>query len=503
MYLFKHNGANSLGMMVNKINSIIVVGAGPAAAAFCTKLFEKGHKVTVILEGNLSRVSHQNRISKIDNGEEVWKLSNTQESVKVNLDEYQNFKHISIRGSGGLSSRWGGGIAKLTHIDMNIGETVANKIDSYYDFAHNMIGTNNNIGDPLSSYIGNFDSPHIHREKLDHITRLKYSTDKVVFGKSMQAIWHASHPETARKACNLCGHCSTFCGRGSFYNAQHSFENLNHFHQIFENTKVFDVKKSGAGYEIVAVQGGKQISLKADVLIMAAGPVNTYKILKKTLLAEISNSATILNTPVIRGVAFSPFHQMKKNTTVANTMACIEINPCEKAVVSFVNGSEIPVSDWLSFLPFKNRVLASFISVIRKYFMAYMIFFSSDNSQNTLEVVADEIQIKGQNKGEFKATSKIALRQFKKFLLKNRFIDVPFLSAVLIPGRDIHYGGSLPMNGEGQFATNTECELVGNKNIFIIDGSWMPRMSEKFHTLTLMANAARVADNLSSRMNDD
>ena len=56
------------------------------------------------------------------------------------------------------------------------------------------------------------------------------------------------------------------------------------------------------------------------------------------------------------------------------------------------------------------------------------------------------------------------------------------------------------MNSETQPATNSSCELVGHRNIFIIDGSWMPRMSEKFHTLTLMANAARVADKLASRV---
>ena len=131
-----------------------------------------------------------------------------------------------------------------------------------------------------------------------------------------------------------------------------------------------------------------------------------------------------------------------------------------------------------------------------------MIFFSSDHSQNTLEINANNVRVIGRNNDKFFISSKKALRLFKRFLLKNKFIDTPFLRSVLPPGRDIHYGGSLPMNGKGPAATNNHCELVGYENIFIIDGSWMPRLSEKFHTFTLMANAARIADHLSSLINN-
>ena len=480
--------------------SIIVVGAGPAAAAFCQRLYESGHKVTVMIEGDLSPVSYPDRIAKIDQASEIWKLSNTQDGVTVTLDQYQNFNHVSIHGAGGLSSRWGGGMAKLNHADMNINKKVASEIDQYYDFAHSMIGTNDNSGDPLADYIGLFRSSQTRHSKQDDVTRFKQSTGNVLFGQSVQAITHASHPQTATKACNLCGHCSIFCGRGSFYNAQQSFQNLQKFHKIIDNTKVNNVRKTGAGYEIDAISDGEVISVKADVVVMAAGPVNTYEILTQTIFADLGQPVSLLNTPVIRGMAFSPFYRMKKRTTVANMMASIEYKAHEKAVVSFVNGADIPVSDWLSFLPVKNKLAARLISIFRKYFVAYMIFFNSDCAQNTLEITADKIQIKGRNTEKFMASSKEAIRHFKRFLLKNRFIDVPFLRAALPPGRDIHYGGSLPMNGEGRAATNADCELVGHQNIYIIDGSWLPRMSEKFHTLTLMANAARIADRLSSRM---
>ena len=183
-----------------------------------------------------------------------------------------------------------------------------------------------------------------------------------------------------------------------------------------------------AGFKIHAVSEGKDITLNADIVVMAAGPVNTYRILKKTLLAKMDNPVPILNTPVIRGLAFSPFNRVKNNTTVANTTASIEFSLHEKALVSFVNGAEIPISDWLSFLPFKNKIVASAISVLRKYFIAYMIFFNSDYSQNTLEIKAGNIRIAGRNKSEFTNSSKRALFELNKFLLKNSFVNVPFFA---------------------------------------------------------------------------
>ena len=42
--------------------------------------------------------------------------------------------------------------------------------------------------------------------------------------------------------------------------------------------------------------------------------------------------------------------------------------------------------------------------------------------------------------------------------------------------------------------TDTDCQVIGLSNVYVIDGSWLPRISEKPQTFTLVANAMRVAD---------
>lgn len=62
------------------------------------------------------------------------------------------------------------------------------------------------------------------------------------------------------------------------------------------------------------------------------------------------------------------------------------------------------------------------------------------------------------------------------------------------PGGDIHYSGSMPMRempNTGESGPNGE--VKGVNNIHIIDGACLPLLSEKPHTLTVMANANRIA----------
>ncbi len=61
-------------------------------------------------------------------------------------------------------------------------------------------------------------------------------------------------------------------------------------------------------------------------------------------------------------------------------------------------------------------------------------------------------------------------------------------------GASIHYGGTLPMTREERPLTVTpSCLLRGTNTVYVVDGSVLPYLPSKPLTLTLMANADRVA----------
>src|SRR5690606_14624470 len=66
------------------------------------------------------------------------------------------------------------------------------------------------------------------------------------------------------------------------------------------------------------------------------------------------------------------------------------------------------------------------------------------------------------------------------------------------PGWGFHYAGCFPMRRDPQrFETHTDGRLWDSRRVRLIDGSVFPSLPAKNLSLTIMANAARVADEAS------
>jgi len=65
----------------------------------------------------------------------------------------------------------------------------------------------------------------------------------------------------------------------------------------------------------------------------------------------------------------------------------------------------------------------------------------------------------------------------------------------------MHYAGTVPMRAdpEGHQATH-EGEVRGLPGVFVVDGSALPSLPAKAHTLTIMANADRIAGIIDRRL---
>lgn len=63
------------------------------------------------------------------------------------------------------------------------------------------------------------------------------------------------------------------------------------------------------------------------------------------------------------------------------------------------------------------------------------------------------------------------------------------------PGWGFHYAGCLPMREHpAAYETHIDGRLWDSKRVRVIDGSVLPSLPAKNHALTMMANAARIAD---------
>jgi hypothetical protein len=69
------------------------------------------------------------------------------------------------------------------------------------------------------------------------------------------------------------------------------------------------------------------------------------------------------------------------------------------------------------------------------------------------------------------------------------------------PGSDIHYAASLPMRAKPTLGqTDQFGELAGASGIHVVDGASLSFQPAKSHTLTIMANADRIAKHIANTM---
>jgi hypothetical protein len=73
--------------------------------------------------------------------------------------------------------------------------------------------------------------------------------------------------------------------------------------------------------------------------------------------------------------------------------------------------------------------------------------------------------------------------------------SLPSLATMAPPGWGFHYAACLPMrHNPNSFETHVDGRLWDSPRVRVIDGSVLPSLPAKNHSLTLMANAARIAE---------
>jgi choline dehydrogenase-like flavoprotein len=87
------------------------------------------------------------------------------------------------------------------------------------------------------------------------------------------------------------------------------------------------------------------------------------------------------------------------------------------------------------------------------------------------------------------------LTAFRKVLSKLGCIAPQSMTRPRPMGSSVHYSGTIPMSTEYRHLTcSKECRSYDFPNLFLVDGTTFPDLPAKNLTFTLMANAARVAD---------
>lgn len=469
---------------MSEIIKYLLVGNGPSATFFIDPFVRNKEKIFVVNASNLNINTSFPYINYVQNINTPWKfLKKNSGEINFSNNNFFNYENFS---TGGLSNTWGGGNAKLSKEDIGVNENFFLGINKNYNYIAKKIGVHYEGSDDLDSYLGIFPKK-FKKPVINELKKFNFKSDKKnLFGITRKAIMYGDNQ------CNFCGGCNIYCFNRSLYNSEFNFKE-NQFVNFFNNFKLDSFCKKDDLYQVnIISKNNEKKTLLVKNLIIAAGTYSTTKILLRYLsdLKLVSKNQRIqyLHNPLIRAV----FLKFKKKFNLPSGIFVLKslISQKKNFYTSFIFGENVPTTDLMTFFFIKNNFIRSVINFLKSNLLITFSFFPSEYSKTF-------VTLSKQNELKFTSQKKnLNFIYFKYliFMIKKGYI--PLFFSKMLNGSDLHHGGTFPVGNEKDLNVNQDCELNGHKNLYLIDGSWMPKISEKPHTFALMSNAIRVAETI-------
>ncbi|MDD1148872.1 GMC oxidoreductase [Pseudomonas sp. TNT2022 ID357] len=509
---------------------VIIVGSGPAGTSAAYPLVKAGLKVLMVdaqRDSGTLAAPHSSFLSSRVSDELQWKwmigenfhaltqLDAVSPKLKTpthahifegfsagNRIEGHNFIGVGSLATGGLSNSWGCGVARLSATDFPGLPIDYAELKASYETVSLRMGISGQIDDDLSSYFGldEWSQPplpldRLHQRLLDH-----YDQYRGVFpgwgfrlGRSRVAV--LSQPLDDRQACDLSGNCLWKCQNQALYSASQELTKLKQYpgFQHVQNFLVEDLVKQDGAWAITERRSSMRFS--ASRLLLAAGTLATTRITLKHLnytapvpLLSSPTAAFLLWLPKMLGTARVPAFGL------GQLSFALELNASTTAFGSTFNTVGLPMSEFVNRVPMSKRYSIELLKSLLSSCLVGNIFLPGHLSNNTAILRADSsLRINGDLRPEAPMVMKSAEMKLRRIYWKMGALLMPMSFTVGKPGADIHYAGTLPMSSTPRIGqTDIFGEVKGLPGVHVVDAACLPKLTEKSHTLTIMANADRI-----------
>lgn len=517
---------------------IIIVGSGPAGTSAAYPLVKAGLKVLMV-DGQTTSGSvpapTSPFLSSRANDEQQWKWMigenfhalNQLEAVSPKLKtpthahvfkgfgaanriDANNFIGIGSLATGGLSNAWGCGVARLPASDFRGLSIDYTEFEKSYETVSRRIGISGQVDDDLSSYFGldewskrPLPLDKLHQRLLDSYNRNRHAFPKLGFRLGRSRVAALSQDMDGRRACDLSGNCLWGCQNQALYSASQELPRLKQYpgFRHVQDFLVDDFFKQGESWTIIDRRSSRRFSGRR--LMLAAGTLASTRLALKQL--DYSKPLPLLTSPTAAFLLWLP-----KMLGAARTPAfglgqlsfALDLASGTTAFGSTFSTTGLPISEFVSRIPMSKRNSIELLKNLLSSCLVGNIFLPGHLSRNTAELSTDgTLRINGDLHPEAQVVMKNAKELLRKTYWKMSAILMPMSFTVGKPGADIHYVGSLPMHSSPRLGqTNIFGEVAGLPGVHIVDGACLPLLTEKSHTLTIMANADRIGRSLATQL---
>lgn len=514
---------------------VIIVGSGPAGVSAAFPLLEAGLRVLMLDGGRQPHVPPPDRPIDDWRSQDAsqWKTliganwhslrhahaASPKLRAPTHAHVFEGFAstnqitstHFLAVGSlacGGLSNAWGCGVAALDDKELSSFPCPPQELTQSYASVSKRMGISGRHEDALASYFGvdAWASPPVPLDDLQARIerRLKRSGPTleqldVHVGRSRVAV--LTQDQGDRQACDLSGNCLWGCHRRAMYSATEDLLTLQR-HANFEHrpgTLVQAVGSDASGPYVVLKEGPRPGQLRARRVLVAAGTLATTRLVMAALdLREITQmqfcptAAFLLCLPEALGRANA------RAFGLGQLSHMVQIAPDVRGFGSLFSTSGLPVSEFVRHLPFNARHGIDLLSALLSACVVGNLFLPGHVTSTRLTLDADQtLHVTGQHQPMVETWMHTAHARLRKAYRHAGALMLPGSFSIGMPGSDIHHACSLPMRAAPKLGECFPSGMVqGLADLHVIDGACLPVLPEKSHTLTIMANADRIAREL-------
>ena len=407
---------------------------------------------------------------------------------------------LQSKSFGGLSNIWGANSLRFLKTDFDEWPISYNKLENYYEVCEKIMNVdhfndeiakefkikNDNINEKKLNLFSNFIKEFLHQ---------KGSNNDFTFGLARVAI----DPK-----CYKCSNCFFGCDDNYIFNTRDYLQNLIKEKKIEYiknlNLEKFISKDNHIELKFENYSGQKIVTKK---LFIGSGAIQTPKIvmnsLEKKIDLELKESQYFLVPCLYVGKNFN-------NDLQHHTLSQAQIVFKNSIKYNIGNVSyEIKYDQKLINITLKKKfgIFSTLIpNIIKKRIFVITAQINSKHSvyKATMKKEDQRLSVRENKKNKKKIELEI-YSQLKVLGKKFKFISVNFFSKLGKFGRGYHLGCSIPMLGDKEINnlnqydlyTRKNGEISNCKNVFIIDSSNFTNIPSGSLSLTVMANALRIA----------
>ncbi len=519
--------------------SIFVVGSGPAGVSAAYSLLRKGLAVTMLDVGFQLEQERQHLVDRLAAGTpESWD--------QQSLEELRGFTKASVgglpqklvhgsdfpyraptelvqfdqRGSdllishalGGLSTAWGANVFPFLAQDITDWPIGLAELEPYYRAVFGFVdlaAREDRLGQLFPVHADKRHPLRPSRQAEAVLANLEQHRGTVTrhgfeFGQSRLAV--RTYPKGGDAGCVYCGLCLYGCPYGLIYCSAQALPQL----QQFPNFKyvpgyyVDRIQESPAGVTIHArrVADGHTQEFSAERVFLGCGTVSTTKIVLESLdgcgREILLRDSQYFLTPLLRFRATPDVTTERLHTL---SQVCLPLRDpalsprsIQLLVYTYNDFYRRALETILPFRSARDSVLSR-VLIIQGY------LHSEDSPALAMQIARAtgagpvRVVLEGRPNSRTRPMIRNVLRRLRAIAPCMGSAVIPFMTRIGAPGKSYHVGASLPMRKRpGDF----ECDVVGRptglSRTHLIDASCFTSVPATNVTLTVMANAYRIAD---------